>query len=541
MNHVGFTPAVAKHCLVMGTGTKIFEVLDTANEITVYRGAMEPAPGDLGSYTQGRFDDLVASGEYRIRIDSRESGSFRIGSDVYQDALQKGLGYFAHQRCGDSGTGYNTPCHLDSGVRDDNGQHQDVTGGWHDATDVRKWVNATLYGMIGLLGVADCAQDDVELERIIDELRWGNTYFLKMQEPDGYVLHGVADQTRHRWTDNRPGTEDDLPVLTTPAPLTAQYLFVASQAGMMRLTGNKDPDYAARCRRAAEACLDWCEGRPRTAIELGSAVWAYAEMYRTTGQNRFEVRAVGYAQQLLSLQVKRSPDTRATISGYFLRETGSEEPSRDPIHGQIPLIGLCRLVQHLSGHAEEPVWRSAIEAYCTFCLATMADRSAFGIVPFGLFREDHGGDRRVGDVWYRWFMNLDARRVASGVPWWVGMNANLASAGVGLVQASNLLSDPELMRLAQRQLDWIVGVNPFNASTIMDVGRNQAPIYANSALSEAPVPLIPGAVMNGIGGTRDDRPSLNRGPGDAPDKWQTCEYWTPMVGYTLWLMATLGA
>jgi hypothetical protein len=39
--------------------------------------------------------------------------------------------------------------------------------------------------------------------------------------------------------------------------------------------------------------------------------------------------------------------------------------------------------------------------------------------------------------------------------------------------------------------------------------------------------------MNGIGGTADDQPQL------LPGIYHTCEYWTPMVAYTMWLMAEL--
>jgi hypothetical protein len=39
--------------------------------------------------------------------------------------------------------------------------------------------------------------------------------------------------------------------------------------------------------------------------------------------------------------------------------------------------------------------------------------------------------------------------------------------------------------------------------------------------------------MNGIGGNELDEPQL------APGSWNTCEYWTPMVCYAMWLMAEL--
>src|SRR5439155_19909134 len=103
---------------------------------------------------------------------------------------------------------------------------------------------------------------------------------------------------------------------------------------------------------------------------------------------------------------------------------------------------------------------------------------------------------------------------------------------VGLVKACRLLRDAKLAKLAQRQLDWVLGVNPFDASTVTDVGRNQPPLYRTGQF-KPPTPLIPGGVMNGIGGSDADEPVL------LPGSYHTCEYWTPMVAYTMWLMAEL--
>jgi len=48
--------------------------------------------------------------------------------------------------------------------------------------------------------------------KILDELMWGNQYFLKMQEPQGYLMNCVGcDVMKHsdsnRWTDNEIGAE----------------------------------------------------------------------------------------------------------------------------------------------------------------------------------------------------------------------------------------------------------------------------------------------------------------------------------------------
>jgi hypothetical protein len=154
-----------------------------------------------------------------------------------------------------------------------------------------------------------------------------------------------------------------------------------------------------------------------------------------------------------------------------------------------------------------------------------------GIVPYGFYAlGDPGGNQKLGSYWYRWFMEITG--TAAIEQYWVGINANLASTGVGLSRAGTLLNTPAYLSLAQRQLDWILGCNPFNASTVIGAGYNQPTIYRFSALSPA-IPAIDGAVMVGIGGTQLDQPALDEG------SYHTCEYWTPMVAYTTWLMAEI--
>ncbi|MDR1676023.1 MAG: hypothetical protein LBR86_06110, partial [Tannerella sp.] len=89
---------------------------------------------------------------------------------------------------------------------------------------------------------------------------------------------------------------------------------------------------------------------------------------------------------------------------------------------------------------------------------------------------------------------------------------------------------------AQRQLDWILGNNPFGCSTMTGVGYNHPRPFINSDQFRPYTPLLPGAVMNGLGGDRDDQPFLI-----TENNYNQSEYWTPMVAYTLWLMSELNA
>ena len=162
LNHVGYTPGAAKTVLMGGMLETDFEVCEISNEcentagnihpsnLVVYRGELRRVTSDFGQYTRGDFSPLQTPGTYVIRAGREASNPFRIGSEVYNEAVEKICGYFKLQRCGDSQHGWNGPCHLDDGLRGDTRQRQDVTGGWHDACDLRKWVSATIYAMLGL-------------------------------------------------------------------------------------------------------------------------------------------------------------------------------------------------------------------------------------------------------------------------------------------------------------------------------------------------------------------------------------------------------
>jgi hypothetical protein len=307
-----------------------------------------------------------------------------------------------------------------------------------------------------------------------------------------------------------------------------QYKFVIAQALMARLTKQSDAQYSAGCLEAAKRCYDWCaaNGPERNAENLGGALAAGIELYKSTGQEKYRDEAIACASRLAPLQITERLDPNEPVRGFYRRAADSAEPYRDIWHGCWHLFGLCELVELFPDHADAGNWRKAVRLYACDYLAALAQRNSFGIVPHGFYaKQDPGGSRKIGDYWYRYFMKPEN--------WWVGVNANLASAGIGLLKAAQVLDEPALRATAQRQLDWVVGCNPFYASTIEGIGHNHPPQFVNDSEFHPATPRLPGAVMNGLGGTADDQPFLGDGI------YHVSEYWTPMVSYTMWLMALL--
>ena len=257
VNHLGFLPAAPKFCMRTGRVALEFSLTCSDSNEQLFQGVMQPRVGDLGDYTVGEFSLFQQPGHFQIHVAGQRSESFQIAANLFEGSLHQSLRYFAMQRCGDSNTGHQAPCHLDDGCRADNHQHQDVSGGWHDACDLRKWVDATLYGMIGLCRVLD-ALPQMDRGGIMEELKWGNGYFGKMQEPAGYVMNYCGGDDGNRYTDNIRGTSDDRIIHVEPCELPAQFNFAAAQAFMARHTRDADRPYSRGCEDAAGRCLAWC-------------------------------------------------------------------------------------------------------------------------------------------------------------------------------------------------------------------------------------------------------------------------------------------
>ena len=551
VNQAGYLPQASKLCQTQGAKERSYKVVDIQTQQVVFSGLMKPVQGDFGAWSTGDFSTVTREGFYYIQADTLRSYPFQIGKSVYEKPMALIVEYFSRQRCGGSATGYLSPCHLDDGVRMDNGKHQNVTGGWHDASDLRKWVGATIYGMVGMGKIF--SRNKIQQKEILEELKWGNQYFLNMQEPQGYVMSYIGgDVQKHsdsnRWTDNETGEEggalqmvkpnagnskndmlivgkkDDRVIRTDPLDRMGQFNFITSEALMAGITKNIDPPYSAKCLAAAIHCFDWClkvEDLSNPGI-ISASIQAAIELFKTTGQEKYLIFAAKKAGDLKKLQVTKEGDP----TGFYYHSLKEKEPYKNIWNGCLELIAICDLININPTHKDVPAWKEMVKRYAQDYLSPLAGKNSFGIVPFGLFSKiDPGGNRKIGAYWYRYFMQPEES-------WWVGINANLASTGIGLLKASQVLGDPHLKVLAQRQLDWILGTNPFNSSTLVGIGYQHPKHFPGSSFLPR-TPVIPGAVLNGLGGDHNDQPSIGNGD------WQISEYWTPMVAYTLWLMGEL--
>jgi hypothetical protein len=535
ISHVGFRPHETKRVIVRGQNLHSFQMRDISSgpSFRIER-PLRPVTSDLGPALDGDFSDVTRQGLYQIRAGNELSPPFFIRPDAWRRFLPMVLSYHHAQRCGIAIPNVHDVCHLDDARRRDNGMHVDSTGGWHDAGDLRKWMSATMMNAFGLLGIArhlgprwDLAGSG--LAPIEEELRWGNSYFLKMQDTDGRVWADVGggvngDNSDNHWTDNIAGTSDDR-YLNAAKNGLVQAMFTAMQAWYAQHFKTADHDYSSKCLNAGKRCWESNSHEGDTA-ELGWWTLAAVELHRATGDDQIRRAAAQLTTSLIGLQQKQAESGNG-VSGFWPMSTKNTEPYKNPVHGALPPFAVLEAARAFPDNAAAKDWRAAVRLYIEGYVAPLCHRSAYGVMPFGVFRGSPTTEHYrplTRDLTYRFFMPVRKQF------WWLGVNSHLASHALLLATASSEFNESSWRGLAYRQLEWIFGANPFGATLASGIGVREP--YPHSRY----VGVIPGGIMNGICGNTDDEPVLDT---SFSGNWRTNEYWSPQVAYFEWAQAVL--
>jgi hypothetical protein len=124
-------------------------------------------------------------------------------------------------------------------------------------------------------------------------------------------------------------------------------------------------------------------------------------------------------------------------------------------------------------------------------------------------------------------------------PWWQGENARLASMSTAARMAAELFREDgafhdSLENFALDQLNWILGLNPFDACMLQGRGHNN-PAYGFFGTFE--YTNAPGGIVNGItSGLNDEEGidfNLSYAQTGKDDDWRWAEQWLPHVSWFL--------
>jgi hypothetical protein len=512
-SHTGYPAGFSKTAVASDLAASAFELVRVDGRAlgeVVLRGPVQRVSSRLGSFQQMDFSEVNAPGRYVIRAGGQTTRPFRIGADVWEGTVWKALNFFYGNRCGLDVPGSHGVDHLDW-FATHGGQRIVMSGGWHDAGDLSQGVINTGEGTYALFALAERLRarggDPALLARVLEEAKWGLDWVLRVRFPGGYR---VAFGSHNLWTNNVVGDEDDRAVAAKNNP-NANYISAAAGAIAYRVLKDSDPELAARSLRIAED--DWShaivgvEGPSTwhtpafaaTRMELaGIGVTASLELFRATGHRKYADKAVELARVIVDSQQKRPVGGTFPLAGFFY--TG---PDRDTLfhqfhrgNDQAPVVALAQLTGALPDHPDWMKWYSTVALHAEYQKRTASTTAPYGVLPAYVYRLGdeakevpdsgalHGGTREayraqvsagmpMGDGWFlRAFPVWFARRGNYGI---------LLSQAKALSAASRLRGDSAGMDLAQRQLQWVVGRNPFVQSTMYGEGYDWAQQYSVSS------------------------------------------------------------
>jgi hypothetical protein len=511
-SHTGYQSGSSKTAIASDLKATEFELVkvdDTAFGEIVLRRPVRAVKSVKGEFQELDFSEVNAPGRYVLRAGSLTTRPFTIGPDVWKGTIWKALNFFYGNRCGFDVPGVHGVDHVDWFAVDGRDSIS-MSGGWHDAGDLSQGVINTgeaAYAMFALAERLDSlGQDAALVERLLEEARWGLHWVLKLRFPSGAR---VAFGSHNYWTNNVVGDADDRVVVAKNNP-NANYVAAAVEAQAYRVLRKREPALAARALRTAE--LDWQQAIvgvedsttrhtpafAATRMELASiGITASLELYRATGKQLYADKAVELGRVVLASQQVAPVGSSFPLSGFLY--TG---PDKDTLfhqfhrgNDQAPVVALSQLITLLPKHAERASWYAAIERYAEYQKKSASTTAPYGVLPSYVYRltdsahvpvsgGPYGGNRAayvaqvraglpMGDGWYlRAMPVVYARR---------GNYGPLLSQAKALAVASALRGDSAGMDLAQRQLQWVVGRNPFVQSTMYGEGYDWSQQYSVSS------------------------------------------------------------
>jgi len=208
-----------------------------------------------------------------------------------------------------------------------------------------------------------------------------------------------------------------------------------------------------------------------------------------------------------------------------------DQPYVNVVFTSLPPLALLELYDTFPEAEGREKWKDAVALHLDEYLLPMAERNAYHIIPLGLFPGSPTPEvyrPLAGGLTYRYFMPT-----RKGF-WWQGTNSHLEGNALLLARFARIVGDKagRYVDLAYRQLEWVMGANPFGACLMTGEGLRNP--YPHSRFVE----LIPGGIMNGIAGNSDDEPVLDT---EYALNWRTCEYWSPHVAFYIWANSVLEA
>jgi hypothetical protein len=569
VNNVGYESAGAKRAIIAGADQRPslpFTVVDGSGAV-VFRGQARAAgavpdwqrdqfPAVPNHYWIADFTHFTAPGEYTVRVTGDHSGiswPFRIEQDVLERfTLSQVVHYFRDSRSDGQYDKADRKLPIEGTTR-----HWDAHGGWYDAAadwgkhftqlsnlsyfntlsiPLTAWALFAAHG--NLLRRKDSNLTSVT-SWLLDEALYGADYLVRVHVP-GKSFYSSVSQPEG----------DDLGVIPAERTLSATQVNFREGAGAAiaalarASTYDVSGEYGkADYLAAATGAFAYLQAnnagltndKKENIQDDYNALLAATELFKATQDAQYRVAADARASNLFA--------RLASWQEYhdYWRADDVDRPFFHPSDAGLPVVSLLTYLDIASADVRAKVL-DVVRRSLEFELAITAEVPN----PFGYARQLIQGQK--GNRYSGFFMPHDIAPRSDDV-WWQGENARIASLASAARRAARFFSADKafaakLRVYAQNQLDWILGVNPYNVCMMEGPGR-AVPLYLEYASNDPAGSWrwlrSAGGIVNGITGKGVDGSGLQWDPGRASTgpntDWRWLEQWLPHSTWYLYAVA----
>jgi hypothetical protein len=550
-SHIGYQPAATKLAFSGDMAAKDFQLLDAVSGAVVATLPVKTVENKRGRFQVLDFSAFTKTGRYRLRCGSSLGEEFPIDENAWRSLIDKTLNTFYGFRCGFEVPGVHDACHLDL-IISYNGEKRALGGGWHDAGNMMQSSQVTHLTIFSLLQLYDQLQQrriEPELAgRVLEEARWGLEWSMKMRFGKGLRCTGTSCTY---YTDSEIGTIDDIVqenVANEPSQNIVPTLVAVYAARLLKPT---DPEYSARLLGVAEEDYEiLIEAYPEPPADssvnyrsswreqIGYLTHTAVELYRATGRKRYADDAARLGRWLMQVQEQRFVDG-IPITGYFYEDVKRTRI----IHELYSGFGECvpyafkALCEALPDHPDWIEWYAGLLMYSEFfCRQGIAASSPYDLIPNGVWRRGDVAGTVHADQFQMRFgqtneenplyphepnedlirsqrlkMFEDAVHLGEDYrlrvfPIWNNFVQHGATNGhlsqtAGLMAAAQARNQRDLAELAARQLQWVLGANPFSRSLVYGEGYDYWQNFSGA------LPNLVGSMPVGLNSYHNDSPA----------------------------------
>jgi len=534
VNHRGFLCNSKKRFILTENknGSLDFSVylIHDVKHICVYRGQMVEYKENRQAIYEGDFSSVCDNGDYFIEAGGYISRHFVIYDGAYDICQRTMLQYFTYQRCGHP-LGWAGKCHLDDGYIKETGEHIDLSGGYHQSSDLRKSPGGVSIGVNGMLRFALSDKSQWGAILVKDEVRWALDYYLKTIQNNGVMYNTLND----------PFGWEGRVFYKSGAPSSSQWNVTSILVMGYMYFKDTDFDYAKKCLDTALRSYNYLMSEERSSevykhpdkyqmgmdpdfffeqcrknstSDLCYQISASSDLYKATGENKYLEHIKKclplVLDKLYEFSLLRTDDTEKSVMascsycwlmGGLLSLCDAYELLGDYCDIKNSLLnalnGLC-------DYMDKSIWKYAEKVYLNKDLDVIDGHEN------KTRRQYMRNLNKFGNCYYN-----DDEIFEPSIALYFGLF---------LVRCGKLLNDNKYIEYAQVIVDNLLGVNELDSSHIYAIGFNHARQQAYGQFFPS-TPNIPGAI--GVGyGTLDVYTSGS-------------EYDMPCVGLAMYLISEI--